>query len=67
MLPKQILLTNFITDFPFLTIASDQVEEEELERPRKWDIHDPPFYDQFWHTQFGFDFITFTFYMFTFR
>lgn len=38
MLPKQILLTNFITDFPFLTIASDQVEEEELERPRKWDI-----------------------------
>ena len=38
MLPKQILLTNFITDFPYLTIASDNVDEEQLERPGKWNL-----------------------------
>jgi Mg2+-importing ATPase len=38
MLPKQILLTNFITDFPYLTVASDNVDEEQLERPGKWDL-----------------------------
>jgi Mg2+-importing ATPase len=38
MLPKQILLTNFITDFPYLTVASDNVDEEQLEKPGKWDL-----------------------------
>jgi len=38
MLPKQILLTNFITDFPYLTVASDNVDEEQLDKPGKWDI-----------------------------
>ena len=38
MLPKQILLTNFITDFPYLTIASDNVDPEQLDRPGKWDL-----------------------------
>jgi Mg2+-importing ATPase len=38
MLPKQILLTNFLTDFPEMTIATDMVDEELLEKPRKWDI-----------------------------
>ncbi len=38
MLPKQILLTNFITDFPYLTIASDNVDPEQLERPGRWDL-----------------------------
>jgi len=38
MLPKQILLTNFITDFPYLTIASDNVDEEQLKRPGKWNL-----------------------------
>lgn len=38
MLPKQILLTNFITDFPYLTIASDNVDEEQLTKPGKWDL-----------------------------
>ena len=38
MLPKQILLTNFITDFPFLSVSSDNVDEEELNKPIKWDI-----------------------------
>ena len=38
MLPKQILLTNFITDFPYLTVASDNVDEEALEKPGKWNL-----------------------------
>jgi Mg2+-importing ATPase len=38
MLPKQILLTNFITDFPYLTIASDNVDQEQLARPGRWNI-----------------------------
>jgi Mg2+-importing ATPase len=38
MLPKQILLTNFITDFPYLTVASDNVDEEQLEKPGKWNL-----------------------------
>ena len=38
MLPKQILLTNFLTDFPYLTIASDNVDEEQLAKPRKWNM-----------------------------
>ncbi len=38
MLPKQILLTNFLTDFPYLTVASDNVDEEQLEKPGKWNF-----------------------------
>lgn len=38
MLPKQILLTNLLTDLPFLSVASDHVDDEELARPKKWDI-----------------------------
>ncbi|MEA5260215.1 magnesium-translocating P-type ATPase [Arcicella aquatica] len=38
MLPKQILLTNFITDFPYLTVASDNVDQEQLDKPGKWDL-----------------------------
>lgn len=38
MLPKQILLTNFITDFPYLSVASDNVDREQLEKPGKWNL-----------------------------
>ncbi len=39
LLPKQILLINLLTDFPEMTIASDDVDPELVERPRRWDIH----------------------------
>jgi Mg2+-importing ATPase len=39
MLPMQILLTNFLTDFPAMTIAGDSVDLELIERPRRWNIH----------------------------
>ena len=38
MLPKQILLTNMITGFPFLAVAYDRVDEAQLNRPLKWDL-----------------------------
>lgn len=38
LLPKQILLINFITDFPAMTIASDNVDAEMLAKPRRWNI-----------------------------
>jgi len=38
LLPKQILLMNLMTDFPEMTIATDSVDEEMINYPRKWDI-----------------------------
>lgn len=38
LLPKQILLTNLLTDLPELTISSDRVDANWIERPRRWDI-----------------------------
>lgn len=39
MLPKQIMLINFLTDLPEMTIASDNVDDVYLERPRRMDIN----------------------------
>ncbi|HET6668732.1 MAG TPA: magnesium-translocating P-type ATPase [Pyrinomonadaceae bacterium] len=38
LLPKQILLNNFLTDFPAMAISTDSVDPEVLARPRPWDI-----------------------------
>jgi len=38
LLPKQILLINLLTDFPEMTIAGDNVDDELVQRPRRWDI-----------------------------
>ena len=38
LLPKQILLTNLLTDFPEMTIASDNVDAIMVAQPRRWDI-----------------------------
>lgn len=39
LLPKQILLINFLSDFPALTLSHDTVDKEVLQKPKKWDIH----------------------------
>ena len=39
MLLSQILLTNLLTDFPEMTIATDRVDRELIEKPRRWDIN----------------------------
>ncbi|MEH1774772.1 magnesium-translocating P-type ATPase [Nostoc sp.] len=38
LLPSQILLTNLLTDFPELTIATDRVDKELINKPRRMDI-----------------------------
>ena len=38
LLPKQILLTNLITDLPAMTIATDAVDDDWISKPRRWDI-----------------------------
>jgi Mg2+-importing ATPase len=60
LLPKQILLTNLLTDLPEMAIATDRVDTELVKQPRRWDIK---FIRKFMIT-FGvvsscFDFLTF--------
>ena len=38
LLPKQILLNNFLTDFPAMAISTDEVDTELVEKPKPWDI-----------------------------
>jgi len=38
LLPMQILLLNFMTDFPALAISGDLVDPENVASPRAWDI-----------------------------
>jgi P-type Mg2+ transporter len=39
LLPKQILLMNLMTDMPEMTISTDNVDIEFVEKPRRWDIN----------------------------
>ena len=38
LLAKQILLNNFLSDFPAMTIASDNVDQDLLETPHRWNM-----------------------------
>jgi Mg2+-importing ATPase len=38
LLPRQILLTNLMTDFPETTIGTDNVDSEMVEKPRRWNV-----------------------------
>lgn len=38
LLPKQILLTNLLTDFPEMAIATDRVDDLNIQEPQRWDI-----------------------------
>jgi Mg2+-importing ATPase len=38
LLPKQILLTNLMTDFPEMTIATDRTDVEMVNQPKRWNI-----------------------------
>ncbi len=60
LLPKQILLTNLLTDFPEITISSDRVDAINIAQPHRWDIR----FIQRYMITFGmlsslFDFLTF--------
>jgi Mg2+-importing ATPase len=38
ILPSQILLNNFMSDLPMLTISTDKVDDELLKKPRRWNL-----------------------------
>ncbi|ASU31972.1 magnesium-translocating P-type ATPase [Mucilaginibacter xinganensis] len=38
LLPKQILLTNLLTDFPEMAIATDRVDAINIQSPQRWDL-----------------------------
>ena len=38
LLPSQILIMNLLTDLPEMTIATDRVDSELVDRPRRMDI-----------------------------
>jgi Mg2+-importing ATPase len=38
LLPSQILLTNLVSNLPLVTISTDNVDADLLERPRRWDL-----------------------------
>lgn len=68
LLPKQILLTNLLTDFPEMAIATDRVDQINIQSPQRWDLG---FIKRFMIT-FGllssvFDFLTFGLLLFVFH
>lgn len=40
MLPLQILLVNLLTDVPMIAVAGDTVDEQELHKPKTYDLKD---------------------------
>ncbi len=44
LLPKQILLTNLLTDLPEMTIATDRVDPDWIAQPHRWSL---PFIQRF--------------------
>lgn len=38
LFPKQIMFNNLLTDIPALAIGTDVVDEEQLKKPKKWDM-----------------------------
>lgn len=55
MLPKQILLINFLTDLLEMTIAADRVDDVFVERPHRYGYQfHSPLYADLWPAQFAF-------------
>ena len=62
LLAKQILLNNFLSDFPAIAIASDNVDREYVETPHRWDVKFiRNFMIVFGLVSSAFDFLTFGF------
>jgi len=62
LLPIQILLLNFLSDFPMLTVAVDNVDDEYLKKPKTWNIKKiRNFMNYFGLLSSAFDYLTFAF------
>ncbi len=68
MIPAQILLTNSLYDLSQLSLPTDNVDEEELIRPQKWDLGIIKKYMLFFGPLSSvYDFLTFAMMYFVFR
>lgn len=68
MLPSQILLNNLLYDAGQMTIPTDRVDEEQLERPSRWDLRQiERFMLVFGPVSSLFDFVTFALMLGVFR
>ncbi|MEO7996616.1 MAG: magnesium-translocating P-type ATPase [Gemmatimonadaceae bacterium] len=68
LLAPQILLNNFLSDIPGMTIASDRVDVDMVEKPRRWDtrfIRD--YMVVFGFISSAFDLLTFAMLLYVFR
>jgi Mg2+-importing ATPase len=60
LLPKQILLNNFLSDFPSVAISTDNVDPGQIERSQRWNITEVrSFMIVFGITSTVFDLVTF--------
>ncbi len=60
LLPAQILLVNLLADFPAMALATDNVDPEQIHRPRRWDVsYIARFMLSFGFASSMFDFLTF--------
>jgi Mg2+-importing ATPase len=60
LLASQILLVNLIADFPAMALATDSVDPEQIQRPRRWDVRFiVRFMMSFGFSSSMFDFLTF--------
>lgn len=60
LLPKQILLNNFLSDIPSITISNDNVDPEHFEHPQRWNVEEVQrFMIIFGLTSSAFDLFTF--------
>lgn len=68
LLAKQILLNNFLSDFPSIAISTDSVDESSVQRSQRWNIHNVQiFMLVFGLTSTAFDLITFAFLIYMFK
>ena len=60
LLPVQILMVNLLADFPAMALATDSVDPEVIDRPRRWDVRAlTRFMLMFGLSSSAFDFLTF--------
>jgi Mg2+-importing ATPase len=68
LLAAQILLVNLIADFPAMALATDSVDPEQIQRPRRWDVRFiVRFMMSFGFSSSMFDFMTFAAMFYIFR
>jgi Mg2+-importing ATPase len=68
LLATQILLVNLLADFPAMALATDSVDPEQIQRPRRWDVRFiVRFMMSFGFSSSMFDFMTFAAMFFVFR